>query len=260
MTSVLSIRPARAAFSLVELLAVVAIILILLMLLLPLSGQLRERANRSVCASNLRQIASATALWAGDHDGAYPGGNATVYPQYGIDSTFAMPDFPMGVGFVLRDNYVRSTDARIFYCPSWKHPYGQFNQIDAAGVDINQHKKNAYGGWPASGTGGPIWHRIISYHYRSTYGDSANQPPRPSSISKPAGSAFLADHWTRREALYGVDYGHKTGYNAIFLDGHTVFTPDRAGYMQSVNIGFTHGSWAFQETIWRAFFDQGGRY
>lgn len=244
----------------VELLAVVAIIFILLMLLLPLASQLREQANRSVCASNLRQIAAGTALWAGDHDGAYPPGNATIQPQYGIDSTFAMPDHPMGVGFVIRDGYIRSTDARMFYCPTWKHPYGQFNKIDAEGVDLNQHKSGAYGGWPASGTGGPIWHRIISYHYRSTYGDSVNLPPRPSSVSKPADSAFLADHWTRREALYGVDYGHKIGYNAIFLDGHTSFTLDQTGYMQSVNIGYTHQAWAFQETIWRAFFDQGGRY
>ena len=252
-------RALRAGFSMVELLAVVAIIIILLMLLLPLMGQFREQANRAVCASNLRQIASGTALWALDHGGAYPSGNATIFPGYGIDSSFAMPDFPMGVGFVIRDGYIRSTDARMFYCPSWKHPYGQFNKIDAEGVDINQHRQNAYGGWPASGSGGPIWHRIISYHYRSTYGDGANQPPRPSSLSKPAGSAFLADHWTRREVLYGVEYGHKIGYTTIFLDGHTSFVRDKSGYMQTVNVGRTHGSWAFQETIWRAFFDEGGR-
>ncbi len=248
------------AFSLVELLAVVAIILILLMLLLPLASQLREQANRSVCASNLRQIAAGTALWSVDHDGAFPPGNATIFPQYGIDAAFATTDHPMGVGFVIRDGYIKSTDARVFYCPSWKHPYGQFNKVDTTGLDPNGHVAGAYGGWPASGTGGPSWFRIISYHYRSTYGDSANLPPRPSSISKPAVSAFLADHWTRREALYGVDYGHRIGYTTMYLDGHTTFVPDKTGYMASVNVGLTHGSWAFQETIWRAFFDQGGRY
>ena len=252
-------RKPPAGFSLIELLAVVAVILILLMLLLPLAGQLREQANRAVCASNLRELASGVALWSGDHDGAYPGGNATLHPQYGIDAVFATPDFAMGVGFVIRDGYIRSTDARVAYCPTWKHPYGQFDKIDTEGVDPNQHIRGAYGGWPTSGTGGPTWFRIISYHYRSTYGDAANQPPRPSAIAKPAGSAFLADHWTRREALYGVDYGHRIGYTSIYLDGHTSFVRDRSGYMQSVNVGYTHQAWAFQETVWRAFFDTGGR-
>lgn len=64
----------RFSFTLIELLTVVAIIGILAALLLPVLASMRERARRSSCASNLRQVGFAFQMYAGDHDGRLPGG------------------------------------------------------------------------------------------------------------------------------------------------------------------------------------------
>lgn len=73
----------RNGFTLIELLVVIAIIAILAAILFPIFAQAREQARKTVCLSNLKQLALGTLMYVQDYDEAFPprfggasGGNA----------------------------------------------------------------------------------------------------------------------------------------------------------------------------------------
>jgi prepilin-type N-terminal cleavage/methylation domain-containing protein len=59
-------------FTLIELLVVIAVIGILAALLLPALARGNNRAKRTACLSNLRQIGLAAAMYCGDNSGRMP--------------------------------------------------------------------------------------------------------------------------------------------------------------------------------------------
>ena len=102
----------------VELLAVVTIIMIMLVLLLPLSGKLRERANRAECFSNMRSLQAGYNLSVSDRDGQLP--SSDTGPAYGLNNSndWWVSAQRIDVGAVWP--YVRS--AKAYTCPSYPRP------------------------------------------------------------------------------------------------------------------------------------------
>lgn len=63
---------AKNGFTLIELLVVIGVIAILAAILFPVFAKAREKARQAACASNLKQIGHALALYAQDYDETLP--------------------------------------------------------------------------------------------------------------------------------------------------------------------------------------------
>jgi prepilin-type N-terminal cleavage/methylation domain-containing protein/prepilin-type processing-associated H-X9-DG protein len=62
----------QKGFTLIELLVVIAIIAILAAILFPVFAKAREKARQTACMNNLKQIATATMMWAQDNNEMFP--------------------------------------------------------------------------------------------------------------------------------------------------------------------------------------------
>ena len=107
----------RKAFTLIELLVVIAIIAILAAILFPVFAQAKEAAKKTSCLSNVKNIATAIYLYAGDSD--------DTPCQTSWESTNTTQPFnPAGKYQIhwtyLMQPYIKSFD--IFVCPSDANP------------------------------------------------------------------------------------------------------------------------------------------
>ncbi len=138
-------RRRGGAFTLIELLVVIAIIAILAALLLPALALAKGKAMRSQCVSNMREIAAAVFMYAGDSADWFPvwndpgGGHplnqlhGEFYARYVVGPEAVAPNSPVpatynlpagmyfqNLGFLYGGKYI--ADGRTLWCPSFMPP------------------------------------------------------------------------------------------------------------------------------------------
>jgi prepilin-type N-terminal cleavage/methylation domain-containing protein len=165
-------RPLHA-FTLIELLVVVAIIALLLAILTPSLNTARELALHAVCASQLRQIGTATQAYALGAGGALPRGVPHGnLDQLGIHKPFEaavaywhdkavatkhlFPDgspMPWSLGLLWHQKVIG--DPRVFYCPKQSR--------EAAGVRSYQYYEDLGWAGPARAYGSYIDRSVFNY-------------------------------------------------------------------------------------------------
>lgn len=114
-------RKRKYAFTLIELLVVIAIIAILAAILFPVFAQAREAARKASCQSNLKQIGTATMMYAQDYDESYPGGwnMAAGHPNGGGDMMWRVVLQPYIQKYGNNSNlYDSRGNFGVYWCPS----------------------------------------------------------------------------------------------------------------------------------------------
>lgn len=130
----------RRAFTLIELLVVIAIIAILAAILFPVFAKAREKARQSSCQNNLKQMALAFTMYAGDND-------EYTCPANRQGNTIPAPASFHWMGFI--QPYLKTV--AVFQCPSATNADVTYNLPSLPGrnnsyadYDIN-HAKSCYG-------------------------------------------------------------------------------------------------------------------
>src|SRR5687767_7599120 len=196
-------RHNKSGFTLIELLVVIAIISILAAILFPVFAQAREKARQTSCASNMRQIGLAIAMYRQDYEHYVPDYVFNPPPQflvYWLKHTTALP-----TERYLLEPYIRNDGVRI--CPSRKTKDSRYTINGWFGSPFGVTETSPQGQMDAAVPNPSstliMWEHSVSASSCLTgqYGGGGGSPDPAAGIS----------HW---------ESNHHQGFNALWCDGH----------------------------------------
>ncbi|HLH55752.1 MAG TPA: prepilin-type N-terminal cleavage/methylation domain-containing protein [Verrucomicrobiae bacterium] len=136
----------REAFTLIELLVVIGVIAILAALLLPSLAMGKQKARKTACLSNLRQVGLAIVLYANDNGGSIPYGPKAaaftspldLYPSTGAPTSLISlsSGAPVGLGLLLSQQL--SAQPKVLFCPGSDQVLNAEAQLAAVGTSQAQ--------------------------------------------------------------------------------------------------------------------------
>lgn len=139
----------RCGFTLLELLTVVGVVVLLVSMLLPSLRAARQKAKKTVCLSNLRQVGLAIRAYAHDYNDTIPFGpeglpimGHNFYTATGnVTSLLSLLDGrPVGLGLLL--NGYLSEQPKVLFCPGADQPSEADRQL--ANVGHRQAQSDYY--------------------------------------------------------------------------------------------------------------------